>query len=626
VRHGKGKRAVGFHEEGLIELQKHLPFGYEQYLAVWTTEHPAGGGRVFVRDHRRAQTHLLQAELAAVLRACDRLRTGEDHLKAFRRRGWENSGRLGSCLQELLRLGLLQSRNDLIESTQAASSGKQPLSLQTIAFITRGRPEMLGRGLKSFVDNNRRYGRSPRYLVLDDGKTRKSRRETMAVLQTVAREKGVEVAYIGTVERKTLSAALDQALRRAGVPRKVLEFAINGLPEFQRTVGANRNMFLLATTGEPALMTDDDVVCRLVSTTDHEGDLEVCAVGDPTEFQPFGSRDELLSKLPARDEDVLDGHERLLGRPVGSMLTGQTILSRVDPRLAYHLTEAQSHILATLPGFYGDSGMSNPRWVLALEDEQRKQVLASRKLYKSACTSREILRFVRRPTLSTTSSVQAHQVGLDNRSLLPAFFPILRNQDGLFAVTLRACTPAGLVGHFPQAVAHLPMEERAYAGNSLVNMAPRMAETLILIIADCETDLLFDSPEKRISSLGRRISEIAALKPSSFQEYLQVQWLRRLSKYCGYLEDLLGAYDGKPGYWAADVRAHLASCRSFLLEDGAVAPADLCTNRTEEEALALCRDLTSRFGELLYWWPAIVSAASVLRLEGRFPIQSEGTG
>ena len=55
----------------------------------------------------------------------------------------------------------------------------------------------------------------------------------------------------------------------------------------------------------------------------------------------------------------------------------------------------------TLDGLVGDSGMASPRYYLSLTGASRDRLVASPQAYRSAFESREVLRSVRQPTITT---------------------------------------------------------------------------------------------------------------------------------------------------------------------------------------------------------------------------------
>ena len=97
---------------------------------------------------------------------------------------------------------------------------------------------------------------------------------------------------------------------------------------------------------------------------------------------------------------------------------------------------------------------------LELNDESRDLLLRSEHLYARAKVSREVLRQISGYTISVVARFAGMNIGIDNRSLLPPFLPVGRNEDGTFAMNLHLCVDDALVGHIPVAVLHSPSDLR----------------------------------------------------------------------------------------------------------------------------------------------------------------------
>jgi hypothetical protein len=107
--------------------------------------------------------------------------------------------------------------------------------------------------------------------------------------------------------------------------------------------------------------------------------------------------------------------------------------------------------------------MASPRYYLSLAGASRERLIASPNAYRSAFRSREVLRTVRRPTVSAGPFCMTTFLGFDNRLLLPPFFPVQRNADGVFGLVLQKCVNGSHVGFLPSVLLHRPVAPRAFA-------------------------------------------------------------------------------------------------------------------------------------------------------------------
>ena len=117
-------------------------------------------------------------------------------------------------------------------------------------------------------------------------------------------------------------------------------------------------------------------------------------------------------------------------------------------------------------------------YLLSLDGASRENLTASRQAYESACRSREIYQGARWTTVKECGFLVAAHFGLDNRELLPPFFPNLRMEDGLFSMTLRAAAPRHPAGlpppggtAFPRPAARVSRRLPARGGPALPGAA-----------------------------------------------------------------------------------------------------------------------------------------------------------
>ncbi len=581
------------------------PAAEPEYIACTEELVPAGQQRA-AAPRPDGRIVLLPEPLPQILAQCDRFRTLRGQARHLLDAGWpeEAAGELEAGLRALIREGLLLAKADFLRALSARGQPTAVPAITIAAWVTKDRPELLARSVESLQACNRVNGKSPQYAVFDDSLDAKSAGPHSAALVELAGKR----------------AFLDDLLRsRPDLPPALAEFALfdphgNGL-----AVGANRNAVLLASIGELVMCSDDDIVFRFLSPGEPDG-LELCSFHDPTSTRPYRDREELLGENALADADIMGWHERPLGRAVSACVAaaGQGLVtSRAAPALVGRLLKADPVVSATMAGIAGDCGLATPRYLLTLARDDRERVLSSEQSYHSALASREMVRAARRLTISDGRFFMATCCGLDNRELLPPFFPVGRNEDGVFAAVLRTVLRDGLVGHLPIAILHDPAGARRFEQGSLGSWAPRISDTLIMLLEDRRENHL---PRSRADGLGRAgtyLQEVAALRGRDFSAYLLDRWMHGLGPYLEHLENLLRIYSDSPDYWAADIQAHTESVVDALSSPEGLVPIDLRPGRSAAEAMELCRIMIREYGQLLSWWPAIVAAARSLRESGR---------
>src|SRR5262249_19251163 len=153
----------------------------------------------------------------------------------------------------------------------------------------------------------------------------------------------------------------------------------------------------------------------------------------------------------------------------------------------------------------------------------------------------EMIRTVNRLTISDSAWCMATALGLDNRSLLPPFMPVYRNEDGLFGLTLRACFDGVYFGYLPSTILHAPMEARSYSTDEVLKSATkfRFCDLAATCIRSADFRLGMSGEKERLLALGKHLMELGNLALSDFEELARFQTWRFMSNYIMKLENLL---------------------------------------------------------------------------------------
>jgi hypothetical protein len=74
--------------------------------------------------------------------------------------------------------------------------------------------------------------------------------------------------------------------------------------------------------------------------------------------------------------------------------------------------------------------------------------------------------------------------GFDNRVLLPPFFPVQRNADGIFGLILQKCMKGSYIAFLPSVLLHEPAAERMFESDQIWTDAGsvRMADVVIACV------------------------------------------------------------------------------------------------------------------------------------------------
>ena len=467
-------------------------------------------------------------------------------------------------------------------------------AITAVGIVTRGRAKSLCTCIESYMENCRNHERTPEFIVTDDSPDGDPR--TRSALQRLRHLGVASISYGGRAERIGFAEALARA---AAVPIDVIRFGLIGDARCPLTTGANRNSLLLDTLDMLVLSVDDDTRCRIAAVPEGEAHLASFTGYDPTDFWFFPDRRRALDSVAFVDADVLECHEAMLGRRLSD--------------------ESGVGVTITLQGVVGDSGMGSPRYYLGLQGESRGRLVASLDAYQSAFRCREVVRAVRRPTVADSPFCMTPCFGFDNRFILPPFFPVQRNSDGIFGLMLHRCGDGSRTGFLPYVVVHEPDSPRLFAPDEMWSEATgiRMADVVMACLLAHEGGSATLTPATRLVRLGRFFQELAALTLSDFESRLRSFQQFRTMAFITHLESQLRLHDAAPGFWGEDVRRMIALLWKATGADEYIVPRDLREGRGADAARRLSQELIGRFGELLEAWPTIVDAARCLRAQDR---------
>jgi hypothetical protein len=491
----------------------------------------------------------------------------------------------------------------------SVAAGMGPaVQIASITCVTRDRVAGLRRGLSSYVENVRRFGRTNDFVVTDDSPTPATRSAYRQALSALKAEHEVEISYGGLEEKIRFAKKLIDA---QAAPPEVVRFA---LFDSERcglvTIGANLNAMLLHTAGDAVLSIDDDTVCRVAPAPALDERVGFASARrfsptHPCEVYTFPDRETALRAATYTETDVLALHEQFLGR---------------DVRQLFAEAPSAGRVAVTLNGLLGDCGWGSPLFYLLLSGDSFERLIRSEAEYRQTCTSREMWRTVQRATITAeTNNMMATFFGLDNRELLPPFIPVTRGADYIFGRTVSRCCEGLFFAHLPWSLLHLPLEARTFSRGEVIRSAAGVdVDALVVaLIESCPPPDEEKDTGARLKRLGGQLAELGALPEGQFDEVACAAVVREMDALVGHLEEQLTARGRSPAYWAGDAQKCVAVLRQARARRDAHLPLDLLYGHAPVEARRLTRRLVEMFGRLLYWWPELFEAARRLRAQGQ---------
>ncbi len=508
-----------------------------------------------------------------------------------------------SQLEKFVAAGLLISESGFRNECKRHTSESPPEPIATVGMTSANRPIELERALRGYIENSRQYDRTCVFAVVDDSRDPLTEQTTRGLAAALSAEYDVEIRVSGQSEREDLVAALAAT---SGVDRETVRFAILGDERCPITTGSARNTLLLETVGSSYLLVDDDSVCRMARVPEPLPGLAFSSIRDPTEFWFFANRDQTLAQATFEEVDFLGIHEAMLGREVGALTETDPIdLDSAQPAFESRIRNHGGRIRASMAGILGDSGIGSSAYV-TVNEQSRDRLTTSEAAYLAAVESRQVLRAVRRMTISEGAHCMAGNLGIDNRQLLPPFIPIQRNSDGKFAMLLRACFADAYAGHLPYAALHDPLGNRTHSVEQWLEDVQQVRFTDIVgfVLAMAPPPAPRLSPDECLQRLGKYFQDLASCPTAEFFEQLRLHFWKTRSQRPRPNDN------GCPDFYTRRRQDFRETLAKAVVSPRYLVPRDLADAGDDEQVRELTRELITKTGHLIEVWPAIVSAAT----------------
>jgi acyl carrier protein len=491
--------------------------------------------------------------------------------------------------------------------------GMAPAKIGTIGIITARRPASLARCLSSYMRNAATFSRRPSFLVFDDAATEPDREACIDAARETLSNGAADLAYVGSREKQAIVRHLANT---GAAPPEIVDFAFSDAEQIGRgTNGANRNMLVWFTHGEPVLSVDDDTICDTYLPVDTTAQVIVADNGGlsdraPSEVWPLGVHSDTSDVCRRQLVDCLGEHERWLGRDVARLDAFRHIRGATN--------EASARVAISANGLIGDCGWGSPSEYLFLRDRSWDRLTGCEATYRASVTSRRIVRTVRQPVLSArVDDFMSTFFALDNRLVLPPFLPVCRGTDRVFAGLTALCRTGWFV-HVPFVLRHEPGEARRFWPGEIGRSAAGVdLSTLVCSLLDA----LPPAPRHldataRLGYYGRALADAAGGSSRAFVETASAVIKSTLARTASELEARVASGGEWPHGWRNDAVAYAAALGKTIERADVHVPLDVRLGRSLEAAEALTRRVVMRYGQLLEYWPSILQQRARLDPEG----------
>ncbi len=601
---------------------------------LYRRAYPVGSDRVYVVGGLENRGRFIASELYGVLQRLKGFKSVENHVHELGTRmhstepGFISPSQLSRTVQTLFDEGLLVSQEDILSMLRSSdtdeTSPEHGNSISVIAWPTKNRHISLLRSISSAVHNFRLHHHDVELHVYDDENPPDS--SLSAKLLRFSRRHHMKLRYCNFTEKKTYTDELSGYAELSGEERKLLDFALFGVSDIPNTNGANRNALLLGTAGQRLYSADDDTVFRFTERFDHgtEGRVEVNQREQLLSARHFSTISQALSSVDYRDHDLLELHSRFLGKTLTEILRDspdmEFELSRMEPLQTVELMRhSDNPVRLSLSGLVGDSGRPNNHMLIGESTLGQLIREVEEEEFSSLLESRSILRYTPSQVLSSHGHFMSTQFAVDNRELIPPFFPNGIGSDGHFGTLFHFISRGGLIAYLPFAFIHAPVKRSNTYTDGMAAIHTRVNDFFIRMIDYIykSSEMIEENEEGRMRFLGERFVDIAGLSAGHFSDFLREVNVAYLSKYIEHIKHSFSRIDAPPEYLSKVYHTHLDAVKDYMLSDEIAIVKNLEADPGSQRDRF--RRIVELFGKLLICWPKIHKGAIAAREEGVLP-------
>jgi hypothetical protein len=559
-------------------------------------------------NRQNGRQQLIAPNVVDALKTCTFFDTIENHARRLCETRAELKNQQAVVVQTLNQLhaaGFFLEAETICERLNVAQPADKAAT--RVFIITCDRPALLKRLLESML----RAGGLTRHddlVVIDDSREVENAAANERIVEDFNITSAKTLRYFGSEAQREL---LDGLVRSLPEHTDGIRFLIDRERwEGQATYGRSRTLCLLLSVGYRAIVLDDDILCQAIAPPLRREGVFLGSGGN-REVAFYDNRETLMASALAEKESPLDLHARCLGATLGECASGLNGGPLRPAQLAganaamSNVWRADSRVLISQCGSWGDPGTGNAHWTLNLSRDSVERLLSAPVGITAAIEGRNVWLGTPQSTIMKMAFM-SQMTGLDNSQLLPPYFPVFRGEDLLFAAMVEAMHPHGAVVEYDFAVPHLP-EERSrkslrdpIAGAGDVGLFARYLTEQIDY-----TD--GDNPRHRLGLLAQDLRRLA----DKSTDNLLLDYRREVAKVHAHQlllirEQLAQSKDLPSNTWQGYLNRGVEEVQQALAR--AWSPTEITGAPRDSSDTAMMeafRDLLRGFAAALEAWPAV---------------------
>ena len=507
---------------------------------------------VIFQPKESTESQVMTMQVLELMGQTRAFRSVDAHIAQALRRvpGLRNPAAARQALEVLSRAGLMRSDKDFLDALRTASHDVPPAApFAGLCIRACDRPDQVQRLLASLQEYEARFAARRPVLLLDDSRDRDAMARNRRLLDAHADASGADVTYIDADAGARVAKLLRKALPQHGDVADAL------LQQGADTSGGRTwNLLLLRSAGQRLVMLDEDFVFPLRRHPEALDGLDPRANRYAT-ARFHDSLDEALAAGTDFDDDPIERHLELLGRPLSAIISRDDLaidrqdLRDLDLSDLSHLG-GDSRIVTTMVGTRGASGSSTNAWLYELDGAARQEFWRDRESYLRNIEADSIWYGYWRARCARQAYFTPF--GLDNSQLVPCTATRGRKEDALFSTLLRFCHPESLTLHLPQSIGHVQETRRRRSEQRVIT--PNYPQFLFEQLQQADIGVRGHDPVARMHLAAATLEDIAAVSDAALAAHLR-EYLNFFR--AGLIERLQQQLVGNPGapvYWQTDVR------------------------------------------------------------------------
>ncbi len=573
---------------------------------------------ILARSNKTDIQRSIHKNACSLLEHCTEFRTLDDHFDNLAKIFPDiknNPNEIKQILQETQQAGLMVQHDNAIKTLSNCSTNTAHQQTAPMVFIpTCDRPEQLQQLLLSMHENCD-LNHIDKCIVIDDSRTEHNRTNNQQLVERINNNHSFNIKYLGASKQASFIQLLTEKLPSY---KDEINFLI-GTNENQTdiTPGRSRNIGLLLSVGKNSITLDDDIICKLIPAPIANSGVEIST--EPREAEFYSSKEDWPTQGSLKNADPLLLHAKHLGMPLSMVL--QKLMDNGDNKVQIESTDAiaqltaESKVLITACGSIGDPGTASGIWMFYTQEASRKRFYESEKKYHNAKTIKNNWLGRSKYHLTNPSEFMSQMTGLCNSSLLPPYFPSLRNEDYLFGNMTKHIHPDSMIMDYPWAILHRPNNINTWGTEPhKFGLHSGFLSLISDLLNESQDYLRSNNATTRLHALAYRLLDQADTSPHKLYALLIKHIITMRTKNLSHLTQILNDSPNAPDYWKNDIQRGIDVYQASLTTEINLKISDI--NATNDELLNHMTNSWKQFGNALLAWPKIRTAAAAIVEQG----------